>query len=162
MSLRAAIFLTALLTSTAQAREARKPDWDKIAGGRQAVKPVLAVIGLKQQKITVYDSAGPILQAPISTGRRAYETPAGIFTILQKNRDHVSNLYEDAEMPFMQRITWSGIALHAGPLPGYRASHGCVRLPYRFAERLFAQTSVGMRVVIAPQEAQAVSVSHPL
>jgi hypothetical protein len=81
---------------------------------------------------------------------------------LQKNRDHVSNLYDDAEMPFMQRITWSGIALHAGPLPGYRASHGCVRLPHRFAERLFALTSVGMRVVIVPEEAQAVSVSHPL
>jgi lipoprotein-anchoring transpeptidase ErfK/SrfK len=59
-----------------------------------------------------------------------YETPAGVFTVLQKNKDHVSNLYEDAEMPFMQRITWSGIALHAGPLPGPRASHGCIRLPY--------------------------------
>jgi hypothetical protein len=156
------VALAAVLAVSAQAREARKPDWEKIAGGRQAEKPVLAVIGLGQQKITVYDSAGPVLQAPISTGRRSYETPAGIFTILQKNRDHVSNLYDDAEMPFMQRITWSGIALHAGPLPGYRASHGCVRLPHRFAERLFALTSVGMRVVIVPEEAQAVSVSHPL
>jgi hypothetical protein len=161
-SLGVAAWLAVLLAASAQAREARKPDWDKIAGGREAGKPVLAVIGLEQQRITVYDSDGPILQAPISTGRRAYETPAGIFTILQKNRDHVSNLYEDAEMPFMQRITWSGIALHAGPLPGYRASHGCVRLPYRFAERLFEQTSVGMRVVIAPEKVEAVSVSHPL
>jgi hypothetical protein len=156
------VALAVVLAVSAQAREARKPDWEKIAGGRQAEKPILAVIGLGQQKITVYDSAGPVLQAPISTGRRSYETPAGIFTILQKNRDHVSNLYDDAEMPFMQRITWSGIALHAGPLPGYRASHGCVRLPHRFAERLFALTSVGMRVVIVPEEAQAVSVSHPL
>jgi hypothetical protein len=156
------VALAVVLAVSAQAREARKPDWEKIAGGRQAEKPVLAVIGLGQQKITVYDSAGPVLQAPISTGRRSYETPAGIFTILQKNRDHVSNLYDDAEMPFMQRITWSVIALHAGPLPGYRASHGCVRLPHRFAERLFALTSVGMRVVIVPEEAQAVSVSHPL
>ena len=138
------------------------PAWDKIAGGREAGKPVLAVIGLRQQKITVYDSAGPILQAPVSTGSRTYETPAGIFTVLQKNRDHVSNLYEDAEMPFMQRITWSGIALHAGPLPGYRASHGCVRLPYRFAERLFDLTSVGTRVVIAPDNVDAINISHPL
>ena len=146
----------------AEAREPRTPAWDKIAGGREGEKPVVAVIGLRQQKITIYDSAGPILQAPVSTGSRTYETPAGIFTILQKNRDHVSNLYEDAEMPFMQRITWSGIALHAGPLPGYRASHGCVRLPYRFAERLFDLTSVGMRVVIAPNAPEAVSFSHPL
>jgi hypothetical protein len=146
----------------AEAREPRTPAWDKIAGGREGEKPVVAIIGLRQQQITVYDSAGPILEAPVSTGSRTYETPAGIFTILQKNRDHVSNLYEDAEMPFMQRITWSGIALHAGPLPGYRASHGCVRLPYRFAERLFDLTSVGMRVVIAPNASEGVSFSHPL
>ena len=152
----------ALLAIVAEAREARTPGWDKVAGGREAGKPVLAVIGLRQQKITVYDSAGPILQAPVSTGSRTYETPAGIFTVLQKNRDHVSNLYEDAEMPFMQRITWSGVALHAGPLPGYRASHGCVRLPYRFAERLFDLTSVGTRVVIAPDNVDAINVSHPL
>ena len=157
-----AAWLAVLFGLSAQAREARKPDWDTIAGGRQAEKPVVAVIGLKQQKITVYDSVGAVLQAPISTGRRSYETPAGIFTILQKNRDHVSNLYDDAEMPFMQRITWSGIALHAGPLPGYRASHGCVRLPYRFAANLFEQTSVGTRVVIAPEKVEAVAVSHPL
>jgi hypothetical protein len=161
-SLGAAAWLGLLLAVSAQAREARAPAWDKIAMGREAAKPVLAVIGLGKQKITVYDSEGAILQAPVSTGRRSYETPSGIFTILQKNKDHVSNLYDDAEMPFMQRITWSGIALHAGPLPGYPASHGCVRLPYRFAESLFAQTSVGMRVVIAPEEAQAASVSHPL
>ena len=151
-----------LFAVVAEAREGRAPSWDKIAEGREAGKPVLAVIGLRQQKITVYDSAGAILRAPISTGSRTYETPAGIFTVLQKNRDHVSNLYEDAEMPFMQRITWSGVALHAGPLPGYRASHGCVRLPYRFAERLFDLTSVGTRVVIAPGKVDAVTLSHPL
>ena len=159
---RTLVWLTLLLAVNADAREARIGSWDKIAGGREAGKPVLAVIGLRQQKITVYDSAGPILQAPVSTGSRTYETPAGIFTVLQKNRDHVSNLYEDAEMPFMQRITWSGIALHAGPLPGYRASHGCVRLPYRFAERLFDLTSVGTRVVIAPNNVDAINISHPL
>jgi hypothetical protein len=151
-----------LFIVVAEAREPRPAAWDKIAGGRQAGKPVLAVVSLRQQKITVYDSAGPILEAPVSTGSRTYETPAGIFTILQKNRDHVSNLYEDAEMPFMQRITWSGIALHAGALPGYRASHGCIRLPYRFAERLFDLTNVGTRVVIAPNKVDAMRVSHPL
>src|SRR5262245_35058520 len=93
--------LAVLLAFEAEAREGRTPAADKIAEGREAGKPVFAVIGLRQQKITGYDSEGPILQAPVSTGRRAYETPAGVFTILQKNRDHVSNLYEDAEMPFM-------------------------------------------------------------
>ena len=156
------VWLALLLAVNANAREARIGSWDKIGKGREVGKPVLAVIGLRQQKITVYDSQGPILQAPVSTGSRTYETPAGIFTVLQKNRDHVSNLYEDAEMPFMQRITWSGVALHAGPLPGYRASHGCVRLPYSFAERLFDLTSVGTRVVIAPDNVAAINVSHPL
>ena len=151
-----------VVTVAAGAREARVSAWDKIAEGRQAEKPILAIVSLRQQKITVYDSAGPILEAPVSTGSRTYETPAGIFTILQKNRDHVSNLYEDAEMPFMQRVTWSGIALHAGALPGYRASHGCIRLPYRFAERLFDLTSVGTRVVIAPNKVDAIRVTHPL
>ena len=157
----AAAWLAVFFAAGAEAREARGA-WDKIAGGREAGKPVLAVIGLRQQKITVYDSEGPVLQAPVSTGRRAYETPAGIFTVLQKNKDHVSNLYEDAEMPNMQRITWSGIALHGGPLPGYRASHGCVRLPHGFAERIFDLTSVGTRVVIVPDRADALPVTHPL
>ena len=116
-----ALWLPALLALGAEAKEVRATSWEKIAGGREPGKPILAVVGLRQQKITVYDSEGPILQAPISSGRRGYETPAGVFTLLQKNKDHISNLYDDAEMPFMQRLTWSGVALHAGPLPGYRA-----------------------------------------
>ena len=158
----AAIFLTAALALGAEAKEARATSWEEIAGGRQPGKPVLAVVGLRQQRITVFDSNGPILQAPVSSGRRGYETPAGVFTLLQKNKDHVSNLYDDAEMPFMQRLTWSGVALHAGPLPGHRASHGCIRLPYGFAERLFDLTSVGTRVIIAPNKIEAIPMSHPL
>ena len=158
----ATLCLTASLALGAEAKELRSAGWEKIAGGRTPGKPILAVVGLRQQKITVYDSEGPILQAPISSGRRGYETPAGVFTLLQKNKDHVSNLYDDAEMPFMQRLTWSGVALHAGPLPGYRASHGCIRLPYGFAERMFDLTSVGTRVVIAPNKTEAIPMSHPL
>ena len=158
----AALWLTASFTLSAEAKEVRSPSWEKIAGGREPGKPILAVVGLRQQKITVYDFEGPILQAPISSGRRGYETPAGVFTLLQKNKDHISNLYDDAEMPFMQRLTWSGVALHAGPLPGYRASHGCIRLPYGFAERLFDLTSVGTRVIIAPNKTEAVRMAHPL
>src|SRR5262249_61688965 len=86
---------------------------------------------------------------------------AGIFSVIQKERDHYSNLYDDAYMPHMQRITWSGIALHGGPLPGYPASHGCVRMPYGFAERLFEHTELGMRVIIAPGDAMPVHIAHP-
>ena len=88
--------------------------------------PVLAVVALKEQRITIYDGNGPILRAPISSGRTDYETPVGVFSVLQKEAEHYSNRYDDASMPFMERITWSGIALHAGALPGSPASHGCI------------------------------------
>jgi hypothetical protein len=128
---------------------------------RAAGAPIMAIVSLKSQRITIYDADGWILRAPVSSGQKGRETPAGIFSVIQKDRDHHSNLYDDAFMPHMQRITWSGIALHGGPLPGHAASHGCVRMPYGFAERLFETTSLGMRVVIAPGEAVPVEISHP-
>jgi lipoprotein-anchoring transpeptidase ErfK/SrfK len=121
----------------------------------------MAIVSLKGQRITVYDADGWILRAPVSSGQKGRETPAGVFSVIQKERDHYSNLYDDAYMPHMHRITWSGIALHGGPLPGHPASHGCVRLPYGFAERLFEDTSLGMRVIIAPGEAAPVEIVHP-
>ncbi len=120
------------------------------------------VVALEQQRITVYDAKGPILRASVSSGRDGYETPSGVFTVLQKNREHYSNLYDDAAMPFMQRITWSGIALHGGPLPGYPASHGCIRLPEEFAERVFGMTKLGLRVVIARNDVAPAIASHPV
>ncbi|HEU5276701.1 MAG TPA: L,D-transpeptidase family protein [Xanthobacteraceae bacterium] len=128
---------------------------------RAAGAPVMAIISLKHQHITVYDADGWMLRSPVSTGQRGRETPAGVFSIIQKQRDHYSNLYDDAYMPHMQRITWSGIALHGGVVPGHPASHGCIRLPYGFAEHLFELTSLGMRVIIAPDEAAPVEISHP-
>src|SRR5665213_741989 len=89
------------------------------------------------------------------------KTPAGVFAIIEKDKDHHSTLYDDAWMPNMQRITWNGIALHGGPLPGYAASHGCVRMPYGFAEKLFDKTEIGMRVIISPNDAAPVEFSHP-
>src|SRR6185312_6991197 len=89
------------------------------------------------------------------------ETPAGVFAVIEKDRDHHSTMYDDAWMPNMQRITWNGIALHGGPLPGYAASHGCVRMPYGFAEKLFDKTRIGMRVIISPIDAAPVEFSHP-
>jgi len=111
--------------------------------------------------VTIYDAEGWILRAPVSTGTTGRETPAGIFSVVEKDKDHHSNLYDDASMPNMQRITWSGIAMHGGPLPGHPASHGCVRLPYDFAENLFDKTPMGMRVIISPDDAEPVALSDP-
>jgi len=128
---------------------------------RAAGEPMLAIVSLQSQRITVYDANGWILRAPVSSGQRGRETPAGIFSVIQKEADHYSNIYDDAFMPHMQRITWSGIALHGGQLPGYAASHGCVRLPFDFAARLFDVTRLGLRVIVAPTDAAPVEIVHP-
>ncbi len=128
---------------------------------RSAGEPVMAIVSLRNQRITVYDAHGWILRAPVSSGQKGRETPAGIFSVIQKEAEHYSNLYDDAYMPHMQRITWSGIALHGGSLPGYPASHGCVRLPFDFAERLFDETPLGLRVIVAPSDAAPIEIAHP-
>ena len=97
----------------------------------------------------------------MSTGQKGRETPAGIFSVIQKEAEHYSNLYDDAYMPHMQRITWSGIALHGGPLPGHPASHGCIRMPYDFAAQLFGATRLGLRVIVAPTDVAPVEIAHP-
>jgi L,D-transpeptidase catalytic domain len=141
----------------------RQGDRDRRDWGRHraADRPVLAIVALSEQRITIYSAAGKMLEAPVSTGSTGYETPAGIFSVVQKKEDHRSNLYEDGEMPFMQRITWTGIALHAGNLPGHPASHGCVRLPMSFARQLFDLTELGMRVVIVRDDMRPSPISHP-
>jgi len=121
----------------------------------------MAIVSIKSQQVTLYDADGWILRAPVSTGVKERETPAGVFAIVQKNKDHRSNMYDDASMPNMQRITWNGLALHGGPLPGYAASHGCVRMPFGFAEKLFDKTRLGMRVIISPDDAAPIDFSHP-
>src|SRR5580693_5800780 len=128
---------------------------------RDAGAPIMAIVSIKSQQVTIYDADGWILRAPVSTGIKGRETPAGIFSVVEKDKDHHSNLYDDAWMPNMERITWSGIALHGGPLPGYAASHGCIRMPYSFAEDLFGKTQIGMRVIIAPNDAEPVAFSDP-
>ncbi len=128
---------------------------------RTAGEPILAIVSLRNQRISVYDANGRILRAPVSSGSKGRETPAGIFSVIQKNAEHYSNLYDDAYMPHMQRITWSGIALHGGLLPGYPASHGCVRMPFDFAARLFDATRMGMRVIVAPGDVAPIEIAHP-
>jgi lipoprotein-anchoring transpeptidase ErfK/SrfK len=131
------------------------------AAPRDAGEPIMAIVSIKSQHVTIYDADGWILRAPVSTGMTGRETPAGVFSVVEKDKDHHSNLYDDASMPNMQRITWSGIAMHGGPLPGHAASHGCVRLPYGFAENLFDKTHIGMRVIISPNDAEPVEFSDP-
>jgi hypothetical protein len=128
---------------------------------RTAGEPIMAIVSLRSQRITVYDANGWILRAPVSSGQKGRETPAGIFSVIQKEAEHYSNLYDDAYMPHMQRITWSGIALHGGHLPGYPASHGCVRMPFGFAARLFDVTRMGMRVIVAPSDVAPTEIAHP-
>jgi L,D-transpeptidase catalytic domain len=127
---------------------------------RPVGEPIMAIVSLRDQQITVYDDKGWIMRAPVSSGQKGRETPAGIFSVLQKDAEHYSNMYDDAYMPHMQRLTWSGIALHGGALPGYPASHGCIRMPYDFAERLFHATRLGMRVIVAPSNAVPVTIDH--
>ncbi len=158
MTLAAMIALTAP-TADAAAREARAPT--EAIAPREAGEPIMAIVSIKSQQVTFYDADGWILRAPVSTGTTGRETPAGVFAVIEKDKDHHSTLYDDAWMPNMQRITWNGIALHGGPLPGYAASHGCVRMPYDFAERLFDRTWIGMRVIISPNDAAPVEFSHP-
>src|SRR5262245_38690962 len=118
------------------ARSTRSAALAESIQSRTAGEPILAIVSLRSQRITVYDVNGWILRAPVSSGQKGRETPAGVFSVIEKEAEHYSNLYDDAFMPHMQRITWSGIALHGGPLPGHPASHGCIRMPFDFAERL--------------------------
>lgn len=113
--------------------------------------PMLMIVNRSTQRAVLYRNAVPIAVTTVSTGRAGYRTPTGAFAILEKDREHFSNLYDDAPMPFMQRLTWGGIALHAGHLPGEAASHGCIRLPPKFAALLFAATRIGMIVVVTDQ-----------
>jgi L,D-transpeptidase catalytic domain len=156
-----AVTLLAALTAGAAARQARPAPPTESTAPRDAGEPIMAIVSIKTQQVTFYDAEGWILRAPVSTGTTGRETPAGIFAVIEKDKDHHSTLYDDAWMPNMQRITWNGIALHGGPLPGYAASHGCVRMPYDFAEKLFDKTRIGMRVIISPNDAAPVEFSHP-
>lgn len=155
--------LAALIVTGAQAgaTNGRKQRAVEVIESRSAGEPVIAIVSLRSQRITVHDADGWILRAPVSSGQKGRETPAGIFSVIQKNAEHYSNLYDDAYMPHMQRLTWSGIALHGGVLPGYPASHGCVRMPFDFAARLFDVTGMGMRVIVAPGDVEPVEIAHP-
>jgi hypothetical protein len=124
--------------------------------------PLIIAISIDKQNLKIYDANGFFAEAPISTGMKGHPTPMGVFSIIQKHKLHHSNIYSGAPMPFMQRITWSGVAMHAGVLPGYPASHGCIRMPLAFATKMWNWTKMGARVVVTPGEMTPADFSHPL
>jgi lipoprotein-anchoring transpeptidase ErfK/SrfK len=142
-------------------RQAKKID----APEKEASKPqgpVIISISIEKQKLRIYDANGFYAETPISTGMKGHPTPMGVFSVIQKQKLHHSNIYSGAPMPYMQRITWSGIAIHAGVLPGYPASHGCIRMPMAFAMKMWNWTKMGARVLVTPGEMTPSSFSHPL
>src|SRR5262245_11077639 len=132
--------------------------WDADAAPKG---PLVIIVSLPEQRARVYRNGISIGVASVSTGRPGHVTPTGVFTILNKDKDHRSKTYNNAPMPYSERLTWDGVALHAGGLPGYPESHGCVHMPTRFAQLLFESTDVGMTVVIANDKVDPVDVTHP-
>jgi lipoprotein-anchoring transpeptidase ErfK/SrfK len=130
--------------------------------GAKPQGPLIIAISIDHQKVRVYDANGFFAESPISTGMKGHPTPMGVFSIIQKHKLHHSNIYSGAPMPFMQRITWSGVAMHAGVLPGYPASHGCIRMPMAFAVKMWNWTKMGARVIVTPGEMSPANFSHPL
>ncbi|MFZ0651265.1 MAG: L,D-transpeptidase [Pseudolabrys sp.] len=140
-------------TKTKSAKEAQPQDPPK--------GPLQIIISIEDQRISLYDNVELIARSSVSTGVPSHPTPLGIFTVISKQRWHRSNIYSNAPMPYMQRITWSGIALHAGVLPGYPASHGCIRLTDSFATRLWHLTKRGTRVIIARGDVRPFEIRNP-
>ncbi len=128
---------------------------------RQPSGPLSVIVSIPQQRVHVYRNGIRIAVSTCSTGKPGHDTPTGVFVVLQKDKNHHSSTYNNAPMPNMNRLTWSGIALHAGQLPGYPASHGCVRLPLEFSARLFTITHIGTPVIIAGAASDPWELTHP-
>ena len=123
--------------------------------------PVVIIVSVPEQRAYVYRNGIRIGTSTVSTGKPGHDTPTGVFSILEKDQQHVSSTYQGAAMPYMERLTWDGIALHAGKLPGYPASHGCVRLPLEFSRKLYSVTHSGTHVVIADAHSAPAEIVHP-
>jgi lipoprotein-anchoring transpeptidase ErfK/SrfK len=130
--------------------------------GAKPQGPLIISVSIEKQRVRIYDSNGFFAESPISTGMPGHSTPMGVFSIIQKHKFHHSNIYSGAPMPYMQRITWSGVAMHAGVLPGYPASHGCIRMPMAFAMKMWNWTKMGARVIVTPGEMTPANFTHPL
>jgi hypothetical protein len=157
----AAITLTFAFAAPAPPRSQLRPSEYTWHPETSPQGPVLMMISLPEQQAYVYRNGVLIGRSTISSGRAGHRTPTGVFTVLEKQRRHFSNIYKGAPMPFMERLTWSGIALHGGQLPGYPDSHGCIRLPKEFSQLLFGVTRVGTSVVVANESSDSALVTHP-
>src|SRR5215210_2154409 len=127
----------------------------------RAFDPLQIVISIKKQQLSLYSGGQLVAHSQVSTGVPGHPTPQGVFSIIQKQIYHESNIYSSAPMPYMQRITWSGVAMHQGVVPGRPASHGCIRLPAAFAKRLWSITKIGARVIIAQDEVALAEIASP-
>ena len=145
----------------APARRERAEPNKEVGFGEMPKGPLQIVVSIDHQRVTLFSNGARVAQGPVSTGVPGHPTPMGVFSIIEKDRYHRSNLYSDAPMPFMQRITWSGVALHEGVLPGYPASHGCIRMSRDFAQKLWPTTKLGARVIVARGELAPVDFEHP-
>jgi hypothetical protein len=134
----------------------RKPQGEHVPKG-----PLLIVVSIADQHVSLFGDGALLSRGAVSTGMRGHPTPEGVFSVIQKDRYHRSNIYSGAPMPYMQRITWSGVALHAGVLPGYPASHGCIRMTYEYATMLWRVTQLGARVIVARGAVEPVEIAHP-
>jgi hypothetical protein len=140
----------------------QKSEPKKEAGfGEMPKGPLQIVVSIDTQTVTLFSNGARVAQGPVSTGVPGHPTPMGVFSIIEKDRYHHSNLYSNAPMPYMQRITWSGVALHEGVLPGYPASHGCIRMSHDFAQKLWRVTKLGVRIIVARHELAPVDFAHP-
>jgi hypothetical protein len=137
------------------------PHGNKEPFGNIPKGPMQAIISISQQRLHFYSDGKHIMDVPVATGVPGHLTPLGVFSVIQRDRYHHSNIYSNAPMPFMERITWSGVALHEGPGVGHQASHGCIRMPHDFAARLWQLPTMGMRVIIAHSELRPVDFADP-
>jgi lipoprotein-anchoring transpeptidase ErfK/SrfK len=148
-------------TNTTTKKEKAEPKKKDVGFGQMPKGPLQIVVSIGNQKVTLFSNGVRVAQGPVSTGVPGHPTPTGVFSIIEKDRYHHSNLYSNAPMPYMQRITWSGVALHEGVLPGYPASHGCIRMSHDFAQKLWPITNLGVRVIVAHHELAPVDFAHP-
>ena len=147
--------------SAAPAKERKAEPKKEVGFGEMPKGPLQIVVSIGTQKVTLFSNGVRVAQGPVSTGVPGHPTPMGVFSVIEKDRHHRSNIYSGAPMPFMQRITWSGVALHEGVLPGHPASHGCIRMSHDFAQKLWPITKLGVRVIVARNELEPTEFSHP-